>query len=506
MLFSLFKRFSFRTKLMGILVVASLAFALLIVAGAKLEERADSQLTLISDQYIPLMAIGPQLTGCFDELVRGFRDVTLTRDATLLFPLEETKENCKTQITNAQKIINPKTIKSLHSAIDAYYIDTLAVTNRILLGEVSDALVDAIGVTQIKQRRASSLITQAIMLDQQMLKKAFATATKAQTTVRRIRIIISTSCIFLVLLMSTWLSKALLNAIQQLGEGFQRFGEGDFDTPILLTSQDEFADLADQANTMAKNLKVAYQALRDKATELEEISTYKTKFLSNVSHELRTPLNAIIGFSDLLDQGYAEKLQPKQQEYLNHVLKSSKHLLRLISDLLDLQKIEAGKMNILPEPLNIAPLLKDVVDSVQPLAGKQNLSLKMALPQVIPIIKADPVRLKQMIYNLLSNAIKFTPAKGEVELKVVVVPDCVQISVRDTGIGLDEIGMKNLFQEFRQATDRGRELGSGLGLALTKKLVELHHGRITVESALGAGSTFTIELPITWRSSVPPPI
>jgi signal transduction histidine kinase len=227
--------------------------------------------------------------------------------------------------------------------------------------------------------------------------------------------------------------------------------------------------------------------------------------LATVSHELRTPLNAIIGFSELLDQGTAGALAPKQSEYVRYVLSSGRHLLSLVGDILDLSKVDAGKMELVPEPTALHAVALAAQDTLQPVASKRGVTLSLYISPDLPLLYVDPLRLRQMLYNLLSNGIKFTPSGGRVTLAAEARGEQLEIRVTDTGIGIPRDDLPRLFQEFEQvqAQGEGRIAGSGLGLALTKRLVELHGGSVAVESALGEGSTFTLRFPLPTQTASP---
>ncbi len=232
---------------------------------------------------------------------------------------------------------------------------------------------------------------------------------------------------------------------------------------------------------------------------MQEASRLKSEFLANMSHELRTPLNAIIGFSELM---YLEKGGPlsaaERHEYLGDILASSKHLLRLINDVLDLAKVESGKIDLRAEPVDLAEVVREVRDILRELAAAKRLVLQIDLDSTIGPVSADPVRLKQILYNFLSNAIKFTPEEGMVTIRIR--PEglaAFRLTVSDTGIGIAPEDIGRLFVEFQQldASAAKKFQGAGLGLALTKRIVEAHQGRVEVTSEVGKGSTFSALLP-----------
>jgi PAS domain S-box-containing protein len=222
----------------------------------------------------------------------------------------------------------------------------------------------------------------------------------------------------------------------------------------------------------------------------------KGRFLASMSHELRTPLNAIIGFSEMLFDGKLGPLSSDHLDCLQDILTSARHLLRLISDILDLSKIEAGRMEFCPEPCLIDALVAEVRDVIRPLADKKRIELLLSVPPDLHVI-LDASRFKQVLYNYLSNAVKFTPDGGWITVRVIREETDFRLEVEDTGIGIPEEQISKLFQEFQQLPNsRKAEQGTGLGLALTRRIVEAQGGTVSVRSTPGMGSTFSAVLPL----------
>ena len=217
-----------------------------------------------------------------------------------------------------------------------------------------------------------------------------------------------------------------------------------------------------------------------------------------MSHELRTPLNAIIGFSEVLVDRLFGDLGAKQEEYLNNILDSGRHLLSLINDILDLSKVEAGRMELELGSFSLPEALENGLTMVRERASRHGITLSLDMDPTIDVIEADERKVKQVVFNLLSNAVKFTPDRGQVGIKAGREDGGVRITVWDTGIGIAPEDQERIFEEFRQvgSIDGQRREGTGLGLALAKKFVELHGGRIWVESKIGRGSHFTFTLPV----------
>jgi signal transduction histidine kinase len=228
----------------------------------------------------------------------------------------------------------------------------------------------------------------------------------------------------------------------------------------------------------------------------EENNRMKSEFLANMSHELRTPLTAIIGFSDVLSDEIFGELNDKQKRHVRHINNGGRHLLDLINDVLDLSKVEAGKMELNREVFSISEILEDIRESVSPMALKKNIDLEITNNIKSQEIFADKMKLKQIMLNLLSNAIKFTPANGKVSVTATKEGSEIKISVSDTGIGISEDMHESIFSPFTQVdSSNKREYGgTGLGLALVKQFVEMHSGNIWLESNEGEGSTFVFTI------------
>jgi len=254
---------------------------------------------------------------------------------------------------------------------------------------------------------------------------------------------------------------------------------------------------ADQATIAIENVRL-FNETQDKSRQLEIANQHKSEFLANMSHELRTPLNAIIGFSEALEERYFGELNEKQDEYVKDIHGSGRHLLSLINDILDLSKIEAGRMELDLSEFDVPAALDNSLTLVKERAQRHGVRLKLDAAPDLGVIQADERKFKQIMLNLLSNAVKFTPEGGSVSVGTRRYNGTLEVSVKDTGVGIAPEDQQVIFEEFRQVgRDYTRKAeGTGLGLALTKRFIELHGGAIRVESALGEGSKFTFTIPV----------
>jgi two-component system, NtrC family, sensor kinase len=243
-----------------------------------------------------------------------------------------------------------------------------------------------------------------------------------------------------------------------------------------------------------------FREIEEKSRQLEAASQHKSEFLANMSHELRTPLNAIIGFSEVLSEKMFGELNDKQEEYSKDIHASGQHLLSLINDILDLSKIEAGRMELELTEFDLPTALENALMLVRERAQRRSLTLHKEVDAGLGQIQGDERKIRQVVLNLLSNAIKFTPEGGRIELAAAPKDGCMEVSVTDTGVGIAPEDQERVFEEFRQVgTAEKKAEGTGLGLTLCRKFIELHGGKIWVKSQLGQGATFTFTIPVRRR-------
>jgi signal transduction histidine kinase len=268
---------------------------------------------------------------------------------------------------------------------------------------------------------------------------------------------------------------------------------GEFDPDVVKLLQ----TFATQSALAIHNARL-FREIQAKGREIEAANRHKSEFLANVSHELRTPLNAIIGFSEVLLEKLFGELNDKQNEYVDDILSSGRHLLSLINDILDLSKIEAGRMELEVTTFHLPDAIENAILLVRERATRHAIKLERLVDDRLGEFTGDERKVKQILLNLLSNAVKFTPEGGRIKVEGRLGNQNAIISVADTGIGIAPEDQDAIFEEFRQAGGNyaHKREGTGLGLTLTRRFVEMHGGKIWVESELGKGSTFTFTLPI----------
>ncbi len=322
------------------------------------------------------------------------------------------------------------------------------------------------------------------------------------------------SLIVALLLFTIVARNLILRPVKRLRDVADQVAAGDLSVRVEMRTRDEFQRLAEATNNMLESLQRSQEELRKinrsldvKIGELAQLNEalhvankLKSQFVASVSHELRTPLSSIIGFAELLTQSpTGTSMDARIQRYATNILSSGRMLLDLINDLLDLAKIEAGKLELHIQEFSLSEVCDGLYDFMKPLADKANLHFEIFKDGPLPRMRSDAGKIKQVLYNLLSNAVKFTQPEGRVTMAARQTDSrCVQVTVSDTGPGISKEQQSLMFEKFRQLDEGAtrRHGGVGLGLAISKELVTMLGGQISVESEVGQGATFTVVLPI----------
>jgi signal transduction histidine kinase len=357
-------------------------------------------------------------------------------------------------------------------------------------GRMEDAhateLKEAGPVADALQRLTNELVNRA---EEDALEGVRA-ADQAYRDARLVVIAFAAASIALALLLGYLISSSIIGPVEEMEGRLSRIAAGDFTERVSVENRDELGVLADHLNRTSEKLGQLYR-------QLEAASEHKSRFLANMSHELRTPLNAILGYSELLQDGVYGVLPARAEGVLERLANNGKHLLSLVNDILDLSKIEAGQLRLSFEDYRMPTIVEAVVAATESLTQAKGLALLSSVADGLPAGYGDARRLTQVLLNLVANAIKFTD-KGEIKIGATASDRRFLLAVRDTGPGIGEADRLRIFEEFQQVenTTTRAKGGTGLGLTISKRIVEMHGGKIWVESVLGEGSTFRITLPV----------
>ena len=351
-----------------------------------------------------------------------------------------------------------------------------------------------------------------------------------QILLNRVYILIAGLLAGLLAIIVFWLitTRVILSPVRVLRSTAEQVAAGDLNTRSDINTGDEFEQLSDTFNTMLTNTRKSQEQLKALNKQLDlklgelaqtnvslfEANRLKTDFLANVSHELRTPLNSIVGFAELLSEAIDEgkPLDEKRHRYVRNIISSSRALLDLINELLDLAKIEAGRVDVNTAPVSLTDVCEGLVNLIRPQAEQRDLAIEERFERDVPVIHTDAPKVQQILFNFLSNALKFTPPRGQITVAVrsigdsVEQEDAVELSVADTGPGIPESLHEAIFEKFRQIDQaHTREhTGSGLGLAISRELAKLLNGRIELHSEEGKGAKFSLILPAKIESRSQP--
>ena len=395
-------------------------------------------------------------------------------------------------------------IQRIRTAQDEILTTVADIANLIRDGKVDEAMTLQLKNGYPQYQQIERLVNQVAKTEEDKM----GALSRIVTAVHQRALILMGSfvgaSILLSLLLGFVTSWSFILPVQEAQGFLDQVAKGDFSTTINVPNRDEFGVLAVRMNQMSRELRrldteqrQAAQQLQMLNDKLEGASKAKSDFLASMSHELRTPMNAIIGFTRLVMRRSKDILPPRQYDNLEKILISADHLLALINDVLDLSKIEAGRMELLPTEYAARDIVETVRASLRPLAMEKGLEFVAGAQADMPVAFGDRQRITQCLLNLAGNALKFT-RRGRVEIWVECQEETLVYRVSDTGTGIPQDQLESIFAEFRQAdpTITHEFGGTGLGLSITKKFVEMHGGRIWVESEVGQGSTFFFAIPL----------
>ena len=431
----------------------------------------------------------------------------LLRDETTIANILRENNRFSNTLARLEEFARPEErelIQRIRAAQEAALTTVADIANLVRDGRIDAAMTLQLNKEYPLYLQIDGLVDQVVKREQEKMDSLRASVAAAN---RKAPIIMGSFAVVLILvalLLGFVISWSFIQPVRDAQGFLTQVAKGNFKATINVPNRDEFGDLADQMNEMGRELHNLYESQQANARELQRLneqlqqaSKAKSEFLANMSHELRTPMNAILGFVEmLLDDIYGD-VPPHLREPLMDIQVNGKHLLNLINDVLDLSKIEAGRMELSLDEYSVQDVVDTIQTSLQSLALEKRLEFVAWAQQGIPLAFGDGKRITQCLMNLAGNALKFTK-QGRVEVWVEHKQDQLLYRVSDTGIGIPKDQLEHVFGEFRQVDAAiTREFGgSGLGLSITKKFVEMHGGRIWVESELGKGSTFFFEIPL----------
>jgi signal transduction histidine kinase len=493
-------RFTFRTKLLGFVGMAAVAFLLIIVASSVVASRVERQLAFIQRRYVPKVQLEPQLQGQLERLERGFQDAVAAHDTDALEATRDLKSDFLAKLAEASDATEPADAAELSRALEVYWSGAYGVSRRLIAGETGEAVVDAIAAMQANQVRVAALVKKTASLDRDAMAAAFEAAFQAEATARSFQIGASLACLGAVLLLSLGLSRGLVRSVSALTRGFARFGRSEFGEPISVVSRDELADLARDANAMAASLDRHIsdrlrieEALKASNQELEAFSY-------SVAHDLRAPLRGINGYSRALVEDYGTQLDGQAHEYLERIAAATERMGQLIDALLSLSKVTRGDFR--REDVNLSRLADAVVKQLR-LAQPDRVVEFVNAADVVA--KGDGPLLRALLDNLIGNAWKFTGGKPDARISFGVDEDdgTPAYYIRDNGAGFDMAYAKKLFAPFQRLHTDKQFAGTGVGLATVQRIVHRHGGRVWADSKVGDGATFHFTLTSTNQGAEP---
>jgi signal transduction histidine kinase len=402
-------------------------------------------------------------------------------------------------------------IQKIRDAQEEVLVTVADIANLLRDGKIDEAQNRQLANGYPLFRRIEELVNQVVRIEETRMDRLRRDAAAVN---RRAPLLMGgfvVTAVALALVLGFVISWSFILPVQQAHGFLGRLAKGDFSASIAVPNRDEFGTLASRMNEVNNELRDLYERQRAGARQLETLneqltlaSKAKSDFLASMSHELRTPMNAILGFTEMILDGFYGEVPPDVEERVRDIQACGRQLLRLINDVLDLSKIEAGRMELSPTDYAVSDVVAAVRNSLAPLAAEKGLEFVATTAADIPLAFGDSKRLTQCLVNLVGNAIKFT-REGRVEIRAELEGEALLYRVSDTGIGIAPEHIDDIFSEFRQADPTiTREFGgTGLGLSITRKFVAMHGGRLWVESKPGVGSTFSFSVPLRLTREAP---
>ncbi len=485
-------RWTVRSKLVAIVLLTATLQTTLLLVDLVQKQRVRADLAAIERDYLPLVDLGNDVERQFVALIKSLEDAVAAQDLSALAATRADEAALLARLEQAPQSVNRTALHGLERTIDAWYARALDVSRRLVQGESGLTLTDDIARMQGLQRAVEAGIQSTVMLDRSRLAQAFQEARRLLAEASLLRMLLRIASTLAVLVIGIGLARQIVRSLAALGQGFERFGRGEFEVPVEVRGDDELSDVAKLANRMAKNLDELNLRLRARQAELERTNREIEAFSYSVSHDLRAPLRSIDGFSAALLEDYGGKLPPEGQDYLRRVRAAAQRMAQLIDDILRLSRVTRAQLH--RTRVDVTQLARSVGEELARAEPERTVALDVADGLAV---RADAQLLRIVLENLLGNAWKFTGKVEEprVEVRPAATEGLEGFSVRDNGAGFEMSQAQKLFTPFQRLHGMSEFPGTGIGLATVQRIVHSHGGRVWAEGAVNRGATFFVALP-----------
>ena len=487
-------RWTLRARLRLILGLCAASLGVLALLDVGLEGRLERGLQTIEQGYLPLVELGPAVQADFERLRRALQDAVAAEDAGALEATSAERDRLLAELDRAPAVVERAAVARARALVLSWYGHARAVSASLLAGPLGEESVARVRDMHAEQARLEQALRDTFGLDRRRLSRAFEAVRQTRATAFESRLAIKLALLASVALLSIGIGRRAVRSLRDLSEGFSRLSRGDFDEPVRVSGSDELAEVAQQANRMAAELRLLDAGLRDKQRELEHANRELEAFSYSVSHDLRAPLRAIDGFSQALLEDFGGRLDADGEHRLRRVRAAAQRMGQLIDDLLALSRV--SRTDLRRERVDLSQLAGLVVSELARAHPERQVTVDIA-PELRAV--GDPRLLRIVLDNLIGNAWKFTARTEAARITVGVAAD--GFFVRDNGAGFDMAYAGKLFSPFQRLHPAEEFAGTGIGLATVQRIVHRHGGTVRAEGVPGAGATFHFRLPGPEESS-----
>ncbi len=481
-------RWTLRARLRVILGVTAGALLFLAVLDGLMASRVEEELDAIERSYLPLVELGPAAEGQFETLRRAFQDAVAAEDDEALEAASGLRDRLLAIVDRTPPIVDRASLAALRQQIVAYYTRARDVATRLIHQPMDEVALEQVDAMQNDQRQLQARIGQTLGLDRRKLGEAFARARSARRGVRQARMAVHIVLFGAVAVLVVGIGRRAVRSLHELTTGFARLGRGEFEAPVRVTGGDELADVAEQANRMATELRALDAGLREKQEALERSNRELEAFCYSVSHDLRAPLRAIDGFSQALLEDAEGRLDEDGKRHLRRVRMAAQRMGHLIDDLLALSRISRGELS--RQPVDLGALGREVLTDL--LRGESGRDVEAVIAE--PLEASGDARLLRIMFeNLLGNALKFTSKVEHPRIEIGRDAEG-RYFVRDNGAGFDMAYAGKLFAPFQRLHATTDFPGTGIGLATVQRIILRHGGAVHAEGTVGQGAVISFSL------------